>query len=71
MKNVLTGKDLSFQYRLRQLISLKKNNSGTAVNMLFSNNKNQNIYTARRPGRNFKCKNQVNLLMIVDGGNSH
>ena len=39
--------------------------------MLYSNNKNQNIYTARRSGRNFKCKNQVNLLMIVDRGKRH
>ena len=71
MKSILTGKDLSFQYRLRRLISLKKNNPGTAVNMLYSNNKNQNIYTARRSGRNFKCKNQVNLLTIVDRGKRH
>ena len=37
------------------------------VNVLFSNKKNQNIYTARRSGRNVKCKKQINLLMIVDG----
>ena len=39
--------------------------------MLFSNNKNQNIYTARRSERNVKCKKQVNLLMIVDGEKRH
>ena len=53
---------------LRRLISLKKKkNPGIAVNVLFSNNKNQNIYTVRRSERNIKCKKQVNLLMIVDG----
>ena len=71
MKDNLVGKDLSFQYRLRRLISLKKNNPGIAVNVLFSNNKNQNIYTARRSERNVKCKKQVNLLMIVDGEKRH
>ena len=37
--------------------------------MLFSNKKS--IYTAHRSGRNVKCKKQVKLLMIVDGGERH
>ena len=41
------------------------------VNVLFSNKKNQNIYTARRSERKVKCKKQVNLLMIVDGEKRH
>ena len=71
MKDNIVGKDLSFQYRLRRLISLKKNNPGIAVNVLFSNNKNQNIYTARRSERNVKCKKQISILMIVDGEKRH
>ena len=39
--------------------------------MLFSNKKNQNTYTARRSELKVKCKNQVNLLMIVDGEKRH
>ena len=47
------------------------NNLDIAVNVLFSNKKNQNIYTARRSERKVKCKKQVNLLMIVDGEKRH
>ena len=36
---------------------------------MFSNKKS--IYTAHRSGRNVKCKKQVKLLMIVDGGERH
>ena len=39
--------------------------------MWFSNKKNQNTYTARRSELKVKCKNQVNLLMIVDGEKRH
>ena len=42
-----------------------------AVNVLFSNKKNQNIYTDRRSERNVKCKKQVNLFMMVDGDKRH
>ena len=49
----------------------EKNNPYIAVNVLFSNKKHQNIYTARRSELNVKCKIQINLLMIVDGENSH
>ena len=70
MKNNITGKDLSFQYRLK-IDKFEKNNPGIAVNVLFSNKKNQNIYTARRSERKVKCKKQVNLLMIVDGEKRH
>ena len=58
MKIDITGKDLSFQYRKE-------------VNMLLSKKKSQNIYLARRSGHNVKCKKQVNLLIIEDGGMSH
>ena len=58
MKIDITGKDLSFQYRKE-------------VNMLLSRKKSQNIYLARRSGHNVKCKKQVNLLIIEDGGMSH
>ena len=37
--------------------------------MLFSNKKS--IYTARRSGRNVKCKKQLNLLIIVDCEKRH
>ena len=49
----------------------EKNNPCMAVNVLFSNKKNQNIYADRRSERNVKCKKQVNLLMIVDGDKRH
>ena len=38
MKSNITGKDLSFQYRLRRLISLKRT---IAVNLLLSNKNSQ------------------------------
>ena len=63
MKNNIIGKDLGFRY-------LKKN-PGIAVNVFFSNKKNQNIYTARMSEHKVKCKKQVNLLMIVDGEKRH
>ena len=61
-------KGLKFAVSIKKIDKFeKKNNPGIAVNVLFSNNKNQNIYTVRRSERNIKCKKQVNLLMIVDG----
>ena len=62
---------LEFPVSIKKIDKFEKNNPGIAVNVLFSNNKNQNIYTARRSERNVKCKKQVNLLMIVDGEKRH
>ena len=62
---------------LELLVSIKKfdkfekSNPGMAGNVLFSNKKSQNIYTAHRSGCNVKCKKQLNLLMIVDGEERH
>ena len=41
--------------------------------MLFSNKKSlkKDIYTVLRSEHNVKCKKQVNLLMIMDGGKRH
>ena len=39
--------------------------------MVFSDKKSLYIYTARRSERNVKCKKQVYLLMIEDGGKSY
>ena len=64
-------KGVEFPVFIKKIDKFEKNNPGIAVNVLFSNNKNQNIYTARRSERNVKCKKQVNLLMIVDGEKRH
>ena len=62
---------LEFPVSIKKIDKFEKNNPGIALKVLFSNKKNQNIYTARRSERNVKCKKQVNLLMIVDGQNRH
>ena len=64
-------KGLEFPVSIKKIDKFEKNNSGIAVNVLFSKKKNQNIYKARRSERNVKCKKQVNLLMIVDGEKRH
>ena len=64
-------KGLEFPVSIKKIDKFEKNNPGIAVNVLFSNNKNQNIYTARRSERNVKCKKQVNLLMIGDSEKKH
>ena len=64
-------KGLEFPVSVKKIDKFEKNNPGIAVYVLFSNNKNQNIYTARRSECNVKCKNQVNLLMLVDGEKRH
>ena len=71
MKINVTGKDLSFQYRLIRLISLKR--TTLTVKVLFSIKKSQkkNIYTVRRSERNVKCKKQVNSLKIADDEERH
>ena len=56
---------------IKKIDKFEKNNPGIVVNVLLCKKKNQNIYTARRSGRNVKCKRQVNLLMIVDGEKRH
>ena len=70
-ENQYNSKGLEFPVSIKKIDKFEKNNPGIAVNVLFSNNKNQNIYTARRSERNVKCKNQVNLLMLVDGEKRH
>ena len=70
-ENRYNWKGLEFPVSIKKIDKFEKNNPGIAVNVLFSNNKNQNIYTARRSERNVKCKKQVNLLMIVDGEKRH
>ena len=64
-------KGLEFPVLIQKIDKFEKNNRGKAVNVLFSNKKNQNIYTARRSERNVKYKKKVNLLMIVDGEKRH
>ena len=70
-ENQYNWEGLEFPVSIKKIDKFEKNNPGIAVNVLFSNNKNQNIYTARRSERNVKCKKQVNLLMIVDGEKRH
>ena len=60
-ENQYNWKGLEFPVSIKKIDKFEKNNPGIAVNVLFSNNKNQNIYTARRSECNVKCKNQVNL----------
>ena len=70
-KNQYNWKGLEFPVSIKKIVKFEKNNPGIAVNLLFSNNKNQNIYTASRSERNVKGKKQVNLLLIVDRENRH
>ena len=70
-ENQYNWKGLEFPVSIKKIDKFEKNNPGIALKVLFSNKKNQNIYTARRSERNVKCKKQVNLLMIVDGQNRH
>ena len=65
-KKQYSWKGLEFPVSSKKIDNSEKNNLGIAVNVLFSNNKSQNIYTTRRSERNVKSKKQVNLLMIVD-----
>ena len=70
-ENQHNWKGLEFPVSIKMIDKFDKNKPGIAVNVLFSNKKSQNIYTARRSERNVKCKKQVNLLMIVDGEKRH
>ena len=64
-------KGLEFPVSVKKLDKFEKNNPGIAVNVLFSNRKSQNMYTARGSKHNVGCKKQVNLLMIEDGRKRH
>ena len=64
-------KGLEFPVSIKKIDKFEKNNPDIAVNVLLSNNKKSNIYTAHRSERNVKCKKQFNLLMIVDGEKRH
>ena len=64
-------KETEFPVSIKKIDKCEKNNPGIAVNVLFSNKKNQNIYTARRSENNVKSKKQVSLLMIVDCEKRH
>ena len=72
-ENQYNWKGLEFPVSIKKIDKFEKNNPGIAVNVLFSNKKNQkkNIYTVRRSKHNVKCKKQVNLLMVVDGEERH
>ena len=62
---------LEFPVSIKKIDKFEKNNPGIAVNVLFSNKKSQNIYTARTSERNVKCKKQFNLLIKADGEKRH
>ena len=47
-KNQYNWEGLEFPVSIKKIDKFEKNNPGIAVNVLFSNKKNQNIYTARR-----------------------
>ena len=64
-------KGLEFPVSIKKIDKFEKNNPGMAVNVLFSKKKSQNICTVSRSKHNIKCKKQVNLLMIQDGGKRH
>ena len=70
-ENQYNWKWLEFPVSIKKINKFDKNHPGIAVNVLFSNKKNENIYTACRPERNVKCKKQVDLLMIVDVEKKH
>ena len=70
-ENQHTWKVLEFPVSIKKIDIFEKINPGITGNLLFSNKKSQNIYAARRSERNVKCKKQVNLLMIEDGGKRH
>ena len=70
-ENQCNWEGLEFPVSIKKIDKFEKNNPGIAVNVLFTNKKSQNIYTAHRSERSVKCKKQVNLLMIVDGEKRH
>ena len=70
-ENQYNWEGLEFPASIKKIDKFEKNNPSMAVNVLFSNKKNQNIYTVRRSKCKKKKKKQVNLLMKVDGENRH
>ena len=70
-ENQYNWKGLEFPVSIKKMDKFEKNDLGIAVNVLFSNKKSQNIYTARSSKHNVRCKKQVNLLMTEDGGKRH
>ena len=64
-------KGLKIPVSIKNIDKFEKKNPSIAVNVLLSNKKNKNKYTARRSERNVKCKKQAHLLMIVDGEKRH
>ena len=58
-ENQYNWKGLEFPVLIKKIDRFEKNTPDIAVNVLFSNKKNQkkNIYTVRRSGSNRKCKN--------------
>ena len=55
-ENRYNWKGLEFPVSIKKIDKFEENNPGIAVNVLFNNKKNQDIYTARRSERNVKCK---------------
>ena len=70
-ENQHNWKGLEFPVSIKKIDKFEENNPGIAVKVLFSKNKSQNIYTARRSECNTNFKKQLNLLMIVDGEKRH
>ena len=70
-ENQNNWKGLEFPVSTKKIDKFEKKNPVIAVNMLLSNKKSQNIYTVHRSKHNLECKNQLNLLMIEDGGKRH
>ena len=65
------GNRLKFPLAIQKVSKFERNNDGIAVNVLFSNVKYKDIYSACRSEFNGKCKKQVNLLMVVDAEKRH
>ena len=55
-ENQYNWKGFEFPVSIKKIDKFEKNNPGIAVNVLFSNKKIQNIYTARRSKHNINCK---------------
>ena len=60
---------LDFSLVIQKIGKFEKNNSGTAINVLFNNKKD--MYKAWRSEFTGKSSKQAKLLMIVDGENRH
>ena len=70
-ENQYNWKGLEFPVSIKNIDEFERNNPGIAVKVFSSNQKNQNIYTARRSECNVKCNKQVNLLMVMSGEKRH